>query len=300
MPSLRVRKLGYALGAEITGVDLARPLDERTVAEIRRIWLDNVVICIPGQTIDNRRLLETCAHFGELYDHAGVPENTLPDSPEIKILSNKPVEVDGRGYSAYRTGRIWHSDSSFNERTATATFLLAKELPDVGGDTMFCNMYLAYETLSPRMKALIEPLEAIHDHTLSSNYKYKSAELKAADALMSPPVVHPVAIVHPETGRKALFVNSRVRRIVGMTDEESRPLLDTLQRHAIRYEFLYRHRWTVNDFIMWDNRASMHIAVQDYDQGQLRRMLRCTIIGPKVGRAHTPEDDLRAPVTASR
>jgi taurine dioxygenase len=293
MAGLRIRKLGYALGAEVTGVDLTRPLDDATIAQIRKAWVDNIVICIPGQDLAQEQMMATCARFGELYDHRSSPENTLPGFPTIKVLSNKAVEVDGKGYSGYRTGRKWHSDSSFDRKTATATFLLAQELPDVGGDTGFANMYLAYETLSPAMQALIEPLSAIHDHTLSGNYHLKTPELIAADALISPPVVHPAVRVHEETGRKALFVNPRVRRFVGMTEEESKPILDFLQGHSTRYEFLYRHRWAVGDFVMWDNRSAMHIAIQDYDQKQVRRMLRCTILGPATGRLHSADDEAR-------
>jgi taurine dioxygenase len=279
LSSLRISRLGYALGARIEGVDLSQRLDEVTIAEIRKAWLDHVVLCFPGQALEPQELIAFCGQFGELNDNRH-SVTRHPDFSHVMLLRNHPEQATTTS-RRFVTGPEWHSDLSFTDHPASATFLLAKQLPDVGGDTMFANMYLAYESLSSEMKRLIEPLSAVHDITLSVNYEGQSPEEKAAKRRVSPPVVHPVVRVHPETARKALYVGRRVRNFVGMTDEESQPLLDFLNRHATSYEFVYRHRWSVNDILMWDNRASMHYAVQDYDQ--LRLMLRCALLTPQSG-----------------
>ena len=161
-----------------------------------------------------------------------------------------------------------------------ASFLNAQVLPSVGGDTMFANMYMAYETLSPKFQELIAPLEAIHDISVGNQQPFRGGDRDyiAKSAAMNPPVPHPIVRVHPETGRKSLYIGEKTRGIAGMTDEESRPLLDLLIRHATRYEFIYRHRWTIHDLVMWDNRCAIHYPVPDYDE--LRQMQRCSILEP--------------------
>jgi taurine dioxygenase len=294
MSGLQIRRLGYALGAQITGIDLTGRLQDSTLAEIRQAWLDHIVLCFPGQKLGAEQMMDFCGRFGNLDDHRNSPSNRHPEYSSVKVFSNKRVVVGDTSYGGTKTGFAWHSDLSYTNHPSTGTFLLAKQLPDVGGETMWTNMYLAYEALSPAMRTLLDSLEAVHDHTMTPTYFDKSPEDQAADRKLNPPFVHPAILVHPETGRKALFVNSRVRRFVGMTDAESAPLLTFLNRHAERYEFIYRHRWTVDDLVMWDNRCTMHIAVQDYDRNQLRQMLRCTLLGPKTGRLYREDDALVA------
>ena len=162
---------------------------------------------------------------------------------------------------------------------------------------MFANMYLAYEALSPRMRQIIDGLSAIHVRELSLRPTYqsmdgvdrvreqiRSAETEHAKTKLA--AIHPAVRVHPETRRRALFLGARVRQFVGMTEEESRPLLDFLNHHSVSYEFTYRHQWKVNDVVMWDNRCLQHIALCDYDVEQgIRHMLRCVIAGPETGTA---------------
>jgi taurine dioxygenase len=281
MSQLKVRRLGYALGAAVTGVDLAAPLDGALVAQIRKIWLDHVILCFPAQNLNAEQLIAFCSRFGELNDNRQ-SDSRHPEFSKVLLLRSQPQEDDGKRLRGV-AGPQWHSDLSFTDHPASATFLLCKVIPQAGGDTMFTNMYLAYESLSPTMKRIIDPLEAVHDTSLSVNFlkRYRTAEAQAKKRRMNPPVAHPVVRVHPETGRKALYVGRRIRNFVGMTEEETKPLLDFLNRHAANYEFVYRHRWTVNDLVMWDNRSSMHYAVQDYDQ--LRLMLRCALLTPKSG-----------------
>ena len=149
---------------------------------------------------------------------------------------------------------------------------------------MFTNMYAAYGALSPKMQALLEGLDGVHDATLIKGFKRRSPETMAEQRRLNPPIAHPVVRVHPETGRKALYVSERVRQFAGMTEEESRPLLDFLNAHVAQPEFVYRHRWSVGDLVMWDNRCTMHVALADYDvDSETRVMLRTTTLGDRSG-----------------
>ena len=279
---LQVRRLGYALGAEIGGLDLRERLDEATIASIRQAMLDYIVLCFPGQDMGPAELASFGRRFGELDDNRFIAHQRHPDDPAVMPLSNKPATIGGKSFGGGIAER-WHTDLSFTNRPSTISFLTAKQLPEVGGDTMFANMYLGYETLSPAMQRLIEKLEGVHDVSLSSYFSKESAELQAERRRRNPPVVHPVVRVHAETGRKALYVSDRLRHFVGFTEEETQPILDFLNQHATRYEFTYRHRWRLGDLVTWDNRCTMHCAVKDYDLDQPRRMLRCSLFAPKAG-----------------
>jgi taurine dioxygenase len=290
--TMKVRRLGFALGAEITGVDLSTSPDDATVAAIRQAYLDHIVLCLPDQHLNPAQFRDFCARFGVLDDNRESP-NRDPDSKDLIVLANQPTVFNGKEVASYATAATqWHSDYSISERPGALTFLLAETLPEVGGDTAFANMYMAYEALSPTFRAMLEPLQAVHDYTLGRGFQNSTPEKQAKARAMKQPVVHAVVKVHPETGRKALYFSDRVRQFVGMSEEETKPIIDFLQQHATRYEFTYRHRWSPNDLIMWDNRALMHIAVQDYDRRQLRRMLRCTMIGERTGRTYVPEREL--------
>jgi taurine dioxygenase len=281
-----IRRLGYALGAEVTGVDLSRPLDDVTVAELRRAWLDHQVLCFRDQRLSRKEdLVAFASRFGEI-DRLCNPKQRDSENPDIQLVTNKPR--DGKPWDGHIRGEVWHSDQSYTLCPNVGTFLLAKELPDVGGSTLFANQYSAYLTLSTAMKDIVEMLSAVHDVTKAVT----SDVTKAKRATVDPPVVHPVVKLHPETQQKVLFVGERMRQFVGMTPEESRPLIDFLVRHAVTYEFTYQHRWRVNDLLMWDNRCLMHYAVSDYDQlRQARHMWRCSLLGPETGRLYRPDDD---------
>jgi taurine dioxygenase len=165
---------------------------------------------------------------------------------------------------------------------------LGKDMPDVGGDTQFVNLYMAYEALSPAFQRMLESLSGVHEWA-------RGPKVDPGKQLY-PPVVHPMVRVHPESGRKSLYVADRIRHFVGMTEEESRPIVDFLMHHATRYEFMYRHRWGANDLVIWDNRCTLHYAVQDFDQEQLRRNWRSSLVGPRAGEVYI-EPDSRSAVT---
>jgi taurine dioxygenase len=284
--ALTIRRLGYALGAQITGLDLARHVDDPTIARIRQAWLDHGVLCFPEQNLGPEQLVAFSQRFGTIDDNRQNLHMRHPDCPPVLVIVSKSTTIAGKRFRGDAADK-WHTDRSHTNRPTSGSFLLAKELPQVGGDTMFANMYMAYDTLSPTMRQLLEGLSAVHDVANSPTFAGDSPEVQAQRRRLNPPVVHPVVRLHPETGRKALYVGDRIREFVGMTPEETQPLLSFVNRHAIRYEFLYRHRWSVNDLVMWDNRCTMHFAVQDYDHTQLRRMIRCALFADKSGSFYT-------------
>ena len=162
MSELTVRRLGYALGAEITGVDCTKPLSPDIVVRIQKAFLDHVVLCFPGQDLGPPELDAFCSQLGEVDDNSTTPHTTYPGYSSVKVINNKPTTVNGKTIGGTRADN-WHSDHSHTVRPHAATFLNAKALPDIGGDTMFANMYMAFEALSPAMQRLIEPLSAVHD-----------------------------------------------------------------------------------------------------------------------------------------
>lgn len=283
--AIKVRRLSYALGAEITGVDLRQPLDKAAEAEVRRAWLDNLVIVFPGQELAPAQQIGFGRMFGELDDHKSVPFYRHPEHPEIYLITNK--EIGGKPSETRDTGRAWHSDHSFTTRPTMATMLYCREIPPTGGTTMFTNMYLAYETLSDGLKAMLEKLEAVHSFAYYSarGLKGRNPEQIAHMNRINPPVAQPVVRVHAETGRKALYVSEMMTsHFLGMTQDESAGLLKHLFAHSVRPEFTYRHSWRVNDLLMWDNRCTMHLAPADYTHDQPRHMHRITVLGMPSGR----------------
>lgn len=286
MTALQVKALGYALGAEVTGVDLRRPLEPALLAALNEAWLRHLVLVFPGQDLSTHEQIAFSRCFGELDKHEFQPRYTHPDHREILLVTNKPI--DGKPSDTRNTGRNWHTDLTFTSRPAKGALLLCREKPPVGGDTMFANMYLAYETLSPRLRAFIEDMEAIHDASLVKGLDQRNPEQVAELKRRNPPVAHRIVQVHPETGAKSLLVGQRIRGIIGLTDAESAALLGFLNDHAQSPEFVYRHRWSVDDLVMWDNRCTQHIALPDFDQRQPRLMLRCSLQGEATGRVLEP------------
>src|ERR1043166_1102653 len=189
MAELRIRRLGYALGAQVTGVDLARPISDDMVAEIRRAWNQHIMLCFPGQNLDAAQMASACRRFGELDDNRHSPELRHPSHPDVMNVVNKPTARVGGRPAVNVTADLWHTDFSHHERPTLISLLLAKVLPDVGGDTMFANMYMAYDALSNTFKGLIDPLSAVHDYSLGPLYAKSSPEQQAKSKLLNPPVI---------------------------------------------------------------------------------------------------------------
>ena len=282
---IQIRPLSYALGAEVSGVDLARPVDKATQAAIRKAWLEHLVIVFRGQALTPDRQIAFGRMFGELDDHKSVPFYRHPEHPEIYLITNK--KIGGKESQTKDTGRLWHSDHSFTTHPTMASMLYCLEIPPVGGTTLFSNMVRAYETLSPTLRSVLDGLEAVHslEHYSARNPYFTARDPEQIRKMneLSPPVAQPVVRVHPETGRKALYIGEKVSCFVGMTPEESRPLIDYLVRHATRPQFVYRHQWRADDIVLWDNRCTMHIALGDYEEGEIRHLERTTVKGTPSG-----------------
>jgi len=282
--ALKLRKLSHALGAEICVADVSKPMSEAGFGEIYQAFLQHNILLFRDQKITREQHIEFSRRFGELDRHEALPRDRHPRHPEILMVTNEPKPGGAPSDTKY-TGRQWHSDMSFTLVPSLGSLLRCVSVPEAGGDTMFANMYLAYETLSDGMKSLIAGLHGIH---LSGTRKIANTETGVPRAeeqrRINPPVAQPVVRVHPETGRKALYIGEKVKRFEGMTEEESKPLIDYLVAHATRPEFVYRHRWRRDDVMVWDNRCTMHLALGDFDETQLRHMERTTVLGTPSGR----------------
>lgn len=271
--TIEARPIGGALGAEIHGVDLSRSLDDRVIGDIRQALLDHLVIFFRDQDISPAQHLAFAKRFGEVIEYPMV--KGLADYREI-------VPVVKLEHETVNFGGLWHSDTTYMDIPPMGSILLARQLPPVGGDTMFANMYLAYETLSDGMKRMLDGLTGI-----SSSAK-GSARATRADRVESDPkqdksavlqAEHPVVRIHPETGRKALYVNTgHTVAFRGMTEAESAPILNYLFEHQVRPEFTCRFRWRPASIAFWDNRCSQHNPINDY-HGYRREMHRITLAG---------------------
>jgi taurine dioxygenase len=262
--------LSPTVGAEINGVSLSEPMDEETFDEVHRALLEYKVIFFRDQDITPEQHVTFARRFGELETHPFVPHRE--GHPEVMVL--KKNEQIG-GYE-----NVWHSDVTWRLEPSLGSVLLAREVPAVGGDTLFCDMYAGYEGLSERVRTSLDGLRAVHDFTRTFG-RMMSAEELAKKQQEFPPAEHPVVRTHPETGRKGLYVNTAfTSHIVGMEPDESDRLLDRLYRQATVPEYQCRFRWRPYSVAFWDNRAVQHYAASDYFPSP-RVMERVTIIGDK-------------------
>jgi alpha-ketoglutarate-dependent taurine dioxygenase len=287
MSKISIQPVGHACGARVTGVDLSGPVSPGDLEAIRKAWLEHLVLVFPAQQLDPRSLVAFTRNFGELDDYATQPFNRHPELNEVFLLSNK--KKDGKLFPTYNSGQNWHTDLSYTVRPAKGTAVYCVEKPPVGGDTMFANMYLAYERLSPKMREFLDGLEAVHDASLIEGLDKRGPEIANEFRRLNPPVVHPAVRVHQETGRKALYVNERVRNFVGLSEAESKPIVKFLCAHAVQPRHTYRHYWSLGDLVMWDNRCTVHLAVGDYDPAEIRHMIRTSGMGDYYGHYLDPE-----------
>jgi taurine dioxygenase len=271
--TIEVHQIAGALGAEISGVDLARDLDDDTIAAIRRIWLDNCVVFFRNQDLPPAQFLAVAKRLGEPIEYPFV--KGLDGFPEI-------IAVTKLEHEKVNFGGIWHSDTSYLETPPMATMLIAREVPPIGGDTLFANQYLAYETLSDGMKRLLDRLVGVNTSAKADSTRTREDRVRdsgKAEARKEYVGEHPVVRTHPETGRKALYVNvAHTVRFKNMTEEESKPILEFLYRHQARPEFTCRFHWEPGSIALWDNRCAQHNPVNDY-HGHRRIMHRITLKG---------------------
>jgi taurine dioxygenase len=273
---INVTPIAGALGAEIGGVDL-NDLDDETVGEIRAAWLRHLVVFFREQDLDSDAFVAFARRIGEPIEYPFV--RGFDDHPEIIAVKKLPNET-------VNFGGIWHSDTVYLDQPPMGTMLIAREIPPTGGDTMFANQYAAYEALSPAMQEMLAPLRGVNSSALADVSKTREDRMRdVGDAAASGgadrvfEASHPVVRTHPETGRKSLYVNiAHTARFEGMTEDESRPLLQFLFQHQVKPEFTCRFRWEVGSLAMWDNRCAQHNPVNDY-HGFTRVMHRITLAG---------------------
>jgi taurine dioxygenase len=271
---LEVAPLTPTIGAEVHGVDLSRPLDEATISSLRAALLDWKVLFFRDQDITTEQHLDFARNFGALEVHPFAPSK--PGYPEVLAITHNR---ESRGRE-----NTWHSDVTWRLEPSLGSILRAIEVPPVGGDTLFADMYAAYEGLSDELKAEIDGAIAVHDFTHfragMRRHGKSEAEIEAFNAAYPMPR-HPVVRTHPETGRKALYVNAAFTiEIEGIEKSRSDALLRRLYAQAAIPEYQCRFRWEVNSIAFWDNRASQHYAASDYWPA-VRRMERVTIIGDR-------------------
>jgi taurine dioxygenase len=274
MDRLEARRLSGALGAEIDGVDLAARLDEATVKGLRQALLEHIVIFFRDQSLSPHDLLALARRFGEVVEYPFV--RGLPECPLV-------LPVIKEAHERANFGGVWHSDTAYLEQPAMATMLYALETPPVGGDTMFANMTLAYDALSDGMQRLLGSLRALNvaNKPIAQQTREEMRSRRAGAEVGETGTLHPVVRTHPETGRKALYVNlAHTTRFESMTEAESEPLLGWLFAHQVRPEFTCRFQWRPGSLALWDNRASLHYPLNDY-HGHRRVMHRVSLAGDR-------------------
>ena len=272
---LIVRRLAGALGAEVLGVDLAAPLSDELVAELRSLWLEYGVLFFQDQNaLTPSLLVEFARRFGTPGAYPFL--RGLPEAPDVIVVTKLEHE-------RVNFGGIWHTDTAYLDTPPMATMLLARVAPPFGGDTLFASGVAAYEALSDAMKRLLSGLRAVNASSKADVTKTREDRMRESGqaSTQSYEAVHPVVRTHPETGRKTLYVNiAHTTRFEGMTDEESDGLLAYLFQHQVRPEFTCRFSWRPGALAFWDNRCCLHNPVNDY-HGYRRVMHRVTLAGDR-------------------
>ena len=263
-------------GAEARGVDLREPVDGPTRERLYGAFVEHSVLVFREQRLSPPQMLAAAQLFGAVFPQHN-PRFALAECPLVHYISNEDSYPDGRRYIP---GAGWHTDHSNAAAPPKATMLHAVALPDRGGDTQFANMHRAWEALPPAMQARIEGLGAVHVYQSRHSERRLMALSPEAQRDVPAAVVHPLVRTHPESGRKAIYLNPiRTEGIPGMPEAEALALLEELLAHATQPEFEYRHKWRPGDLVMWDNRCLLHKANGDYDMGQVRYLYRIMLKG---------------------
>jgi alpha-ketoglutarate-dependent taurine dioxygenase len=277
LSELALARLSPVAGAEVTGIDLARPLTPALKDAILRAFLAHHVLVFRGQSLDRPQQLAFTLQFGEVEDqHVG----RLHDADRYTIVHTvSNLDRDGRPSTAMTKGGNyhWHTDKSYHAAPSLLTMLHAVELPSGGGDTQFANMVLAYAALPDAMRARLAGMRAVHSWA-ASRRRSGSPPPSEAEMRERPPVEHPLVRTHPETGAKALYIGNHVSHVVGLPPEESEALLEALLAHATEPRFVFTQTWRPGDLVMWDNRCLLHRAVANYAVEAERRVLHRTVV----------------------
>jgi taurine dioxygenase len=302
--TLKTRRLTPAVGAEVQGIDLSRPIGAELAAQLYQAWLDaDGVLLFRDQDLQPKDQVAFAEVFGEVTvgkkradgDFSKMRDShALPDYPQITRMSNKK-DAQGNPLGRVDAGTFWHTDLVTRPNPGKASFLYSIEVPPTGGDTLFASMYKAYDALSEPMKKVLDGLQAVHSLAKVYGHQMTGAMGMEGGGMMGGGMMgdgitevqentgtHPVIRVHPDTGRKSIFVSEGfTTHIVGMSPSESAALLGFLFAHCTQPQFIYRHMWREHDLLMWDNRCTIHYAVADY-KPMGRYMHRCTVKGDKA------------------
>ena len=274
-----IRKLSAHTGAEVVGVDLARPLPPKMRDRLTRAFSEHSVLVIRDQRLDAPQFLAAMQNFGEIFPQHN-PRFAVPACPLVHYISNQDKLEDGR---VYIPGEGYHTDHSNDAMPPKATALHAVKLPATGGDTQFINMYEAHDALPTAQQRRIGGLLA--RHVYQSRFSERKLPRLAGErrrSIATASALHPIVRTHPESGRKAIYINPiRIEEIVGMDTGEALALLDELLAHAIQPRFEYRHKWLPGDTVIWDNRCLLHKANGDYPVSQVRYLYRLMLKGEK-------------------
>lgn len=285
--TVEIQRLEAALGAEIRGVDLSRPLSPEDRQAIHDAWMEHLVLLFRGQTLSDDQLIAFSRNFGELefpptrllkLKNRIDQKEDIP--PEINVISN--VKEDGKPIGQLGAGEAaWHTDSGFVEEPPKGSILYSIEVPANAGNTSFLNMYAAYETLADEIKAKVQGRSAKHDPSYTSAGVRRADFDEVTDVSTSPGPLHPMVRTHPETGRKALYLGRRLNSYIeGLSVPESEELLDAIWAHTVQPKFVYEHHWKVGDVLMWDNRCAMHRR-EAFDDSTRRIMHRTQLKGDR-------------------
>lgn len=275
---LCTRPLSAHLGAEITGIDLARGVDDATFQALYDAFLRYQVLLFPPQDLPPAMQVEFARRFGEVQIHV-MNQYHIDGHPELYHLSNLNADGNPNGKFPDKGTLVWHTDGSWQRVTGQATLLYAEVAAGEGGETHFCDMYGAYDRLSGDWKRRIAKLRAVHNLDFSRTRRHGESPMTAEQKAKTPPVDHPVVRTHPETRRKCLYLGDHAEYIVGMPYDEGRALIEELNALAIHPDLTYRHKWQPGQFIVWDNRCLQH-RVTAYDPATQRRVIRrCTVLG---------------------
>jgi taurine dioxygenase len=268
-PQITARRISGSLGAEVHGVGSLAKASDETIARIRELWLEHSVIFFREQPLEPKDFVAFARRFGDVVHYPFL--KGLDEAPEVITVAKREDE-------RVNFGGLWHTDTAYLEQPPMATMLVAREVPPFGGDTLFASSYAAYEALSDSMKKLLEPLKAINSSAKAEKTRTRE-DRKAGEERKVLEGVHPVVRTHPETGRKALYVNGgHTLRFEGMSEDESAGLLAYLFEHQVRPEFTCRFQWESGSIAFWDNRCALHNPVNDY-HGYRRIMHRVTLAG---------------------
>ena len=273
-----VRPLTPNLGAQVSGIDMTRDMDDAAFGQIYRAFLRYQVLLFPPHDLPPARQVALARRFGEVQIHV-MNQYHADGFPELYRLSNLDASGKPTGHHPDKGTLAWHTDGSWQRVTGQATIIYGEVMPAQGGETHFCDMYGAYERLSPAWKARIASLRAVHNLDFSRTRRHGEDPLTEEQRRAKPPVDHPVVRTHPETRRKCLYLGDHAEYIVGMPYDEGRAMIEELNALAVHADLTYEHRWKTRELLIWDNRCVMHRATA-YDAAHQGRVIRrCTILG---------------------